>query len=272
MQASFFKMLNQTMIRWNRRLGRSPVACLLMASCTWAATAIGQQPAPPAATSAAAAKPPAAADEGDLARKADIMNSQRWRRAIFELGEWLSSQQIYTPQDVRNIKADFNRRVSAMSSYELEYLLEDLDAKFKILETPEAKDARQWVGQYLSVMSDQKRAEVLKDVPDVVTMSASQLQQEINKIEQKRSSLQQQQQAFDSSRQQLVDRAQVARQATAAASTAAAARMQSGAGVSYSPYRSQGGGKPPFSDTHSSGMNVGVGPWGAYVNFNVGAF
>jgi hypothetical protein len=45
-------------------------------------------------------------------------------------------------------------------------------------------------------------------------------------------------------------------------------------GVSYSPYRSQGGGggKPPFSDTHSSGMNVGVGPWGAYVGFSVGAF
>jgi hypothetical protein len=272
MQASFFEMIHQTMLRPTHRVGRSPAAWFLVALCTWAATAIGQQPAPPAAANAAAAKPPAAADEGDLARKADIMNSQRWRRAIFELGEWLSSQEIYTPQDVRNIKADFNRRVAGMSSYELEYLLEDLDAKFKILETPEAKDARQWVGQYLSVMSDQKRAEVLKDVPDVVKMSASQLQQEITKIEQKRSSLQVQQQAFDSSRQQLVDRAQAARQATAAASTAAAARMQSGGGVSYSPYRNQGGGKPPFSDTHSSGMTVGVGPFGAYASFNVGAF
>ena len=234
-------------------------------------------PSTPAAGQPAAAQPaaqPAAAkadDDGDLARKAEIMNSARWRRAIFELGEWLSTQQIYSPQEVRNIKADFNRRVAAMSSFELEYLLEDLDAKFKILDTAEAKDARQWVGQYLSVMSDRKRAEVLKDVPDVVTMSSGQLQQEIQRIEQRRAALQQQQAAFDQGRRQLVDQAAAARQATAAASNAAAARMQSG-GVSMSPYRGQGGGKPPFSDVKGSGMSVSAGPWGAYVNFNVGNF
>ena len=239
------------------------VACPLVSS--------GQQPA--AAAKAPATAPAAAPDDddGDLARKAEIMNSPRWRRAIFELGEWLSSQQIYSPQEVHNIKADFNKRVTAMSSYELEYLLEDLDNKFKILETPEAKDARQWVGQYLSVMSDSKRAEVLKDVPNVVKMSSAQLQQEIDKIEQMKAGLQQRQAAFDSSRQQLVERAQAARQATAAASNAAASQMQSG--VSYSPYRgSQGGGKPPFSDVKGSGMSVGVGPWGAYMNMNVGNF
>ena len=224
----------------------------------------------PVAQPAASPQGNADGDDGDLARKAEIMNSQRWRRAIFELGEWLSSQRIYTPQEVRNIKADFNKRVTAMSSYELEYLLDDLDAKFKILETPEAKDARQWVGQYLSVMSDQKRAEVIKDVPDVVKMSSAQLQQEIDKIEQKRNSLQQQQTAFDASRQQLVERAQAARQQTAAASNAAAAQMQSG--MSFSPSRSQGGSKLPFSDVKGSGRSVGVGPFGAYASFNVGNF
>lgn len=226
---------------------------------------------PTLADDAAPAASPAAAagtDDGDLARKAEIMASPRWRRAIFELGEWLSSQQIYSPQQVHNIKVDFNRRVAAMSSYELDYLLDDLDAKFKVMDTPEARDAKQWLGQYLSVMSDSKRAEVLKDVPNVVQMSSAQLQQEINRIEQKRAGLQQQQQAFDQGRQQLVDRAQAARQATAAASNAAA---RSG-GVSYSPYRSQGGGKPPFSDVKGSGMSVGVGPWGAYVGFSVGNF
>lgn len=229
----------------------------------------------PGAGTAAAKPAPAKADDddGDLARKAEIMNSTRWRRAIFELGEWLSTQQIYSPQGVRNIKADFNRRVAAMSSYELEYLLEDLDAKFKIIDTPEARDAKQWLGQYLSVMSDSKRAEVLKDVPNVVKMSSAQLQQEIDKIEQMRTGLAQRQQAFDQGRQQLVDRAAAARQATAAASNAAAARAQSGGGgMSYSPYRSQGGGKPPFSDAKGSGMNVSVGPWGAYVGFSVGNF
>jgi hypothetical protein len=242
--------------------------------CAWIVVptiAAAFAPPLPAADPPAPAAQTAADDEaGDLARKAEIMNSPRWRRAIFELGEWLSAQKIYTPQQVHGIKADFNKRVAAMSSYELDYLLDDLDAKFKILETPEARDARDWVGQYLSVMSDRKRAEVLKDVPDVVKMSAAQLQQEIVRVETQRTQLERQQSAFEQSRQQLVERAQASRQATAAASNAAAARAQSG--TSFSPYRSQSGGKPPFSDVKGSGMSVGVGPFGAYVSFGVGNF
>jgi hypothetical protein len=209
-------------------------------------------------------------DDGDLARKADIMNSPRWRRAIFELGEWLSAQVIYTPTQVRNIKADFNRKVEKMSSHDLEYLLDDLDAKFKIIDSPEARDARSWVGQYLSAMSDQKRAETLKDVPNIVTMSAAQLQQELQKIEQKRSSLQQQQAAFDQGRQALVERAEAARQQTAAASAAAMSRT---GGVSYSPYRSGGGGgEPPFANAGGSGMTLYSGPFGAGVSMSLGNF
>jgi len=225
----------------------------------------------PSATSAP--QEPVGKDDGggsDLAKKAEIMNSPRWRRAVFELGEWLSAQAIYTPAQVRNIKADFNRKVEKMSSHDLEYLLDDLDAKFKVLDTPEARDARSWVAQYLSVMSDQRRAEALKDVPNVVTMTAGQLQQEIQKIEQKRSSLQQQQAAFDESRQQLVQQAQAARQQTAAASAAA---MRSAGSVSYSPYRSGGGGgKPPFSDAKGSGMTLYSGPFGAGVSMSLGSF
>ena len=225
------------------------------------------------------ASPPAAQEQkaaddndSDLEKKIAIMNSPRWRRAIFELGEWLSAQAIYTPTQVRNIKADFNRKVEKMSPHDLEYLLDDLDAKFKVLDTPEAQDARSWVAQYLSVMSDQKRAEALKDVPNVVTMTAGQLQQEIQKIEHKRSSLQQQQSAFDEGRQLLVQQAQDARQQTASA--AAAAMSQTG-GMSYSPYRSSGGGgggKPPFSDVGGSGMTLTAGPFGASVSMNLGGF
>jgi hypothetical protein len=218
---------------------------------------------------------PSQATPEDAARKVEIMSGERWRRAIFELGEWLSSQQIYSPQEVGRIKADFNRRVAGMSSYELEYLLDDLDAKFKVLETPEARDAKAWLGQYLSAMSDQRRAEALRDVPDVVTMTSSQLEQEINRIEQKRMSLQQRQQAFDQSRDVLVQQAAANRQQTAAAAAAAMAQTRSSA--SFSPYRTGGGGggggaKPPFSDAKGSGMSVGVGPWGAYVSFNTGSF
>jgi hypothetical protein len=240
--------------------------------------AAAQPPGRPAAAPTPAPTPqsPAATQEdaADVVRKAEIMGSERWRRAIFELGEWLSAQPIYTPAQVRTIKANFNHKVARMSSHELEYLLDDLDAKFEIIDSPEARDARAWVGQYLSVMSDQKRAEALKDVPDVVGMTAGQLQQEIEKIEQKRASLQRQQEAFDAGRQQMVQQAQLARQQTAQASRAA---MQ--AAASYSPYRAGGGGgggggggKPPFSDVQGSGMSITSGPFGAYVSMNLGGF
>lgn len=238
------------------------------------ATAVAADPAPPAQPAAAERTMPSQATPEDAARKVEIMSGPRWRRAIFELGEWLSSQQIYSPQEVNRIKADFNRRVAGMSSYELEYLLDDLDAKFKVLETPEARDAKAWLGQYLSAMSDQRRAEALRDVPDVVTMTSAQLQDEIDRIEQKRTALQHRQQAFDQSRNVLVQEAAANRQQTAAAAAAAMAQTRSSA--AFSPYRNGGGGggggKPPFSDAKGSGMSVGVGPFGAYVNFNVGAF
>ena len=244
----------------------------LLATALWttllaAAPAAAQQPATkPGPASAEKADGP----EDDLAKKAAILRSPRWRRAVFELGEWLDSQQIYPPKQVLKIKSDFNHRVARMSSYDLEYLLEDLESKFKVMDTPEAKDARAWVGQYLSAMSDRKREEVLKDLPDVVNMSSGQLAQEIQKIETKRQSLQQQQAAFDQSRQVLAEMARENRQLTAQAAAAAEARASSG--QSFSPYSSQGGGKPPFSDSHGSGMSIGVGPWGAYVGFSLGSF
>jgi hypothetical protein len=229
------------------------LAALAVASCAGRGQMLAADPA---------SEVPAAAPAGDnaaedLVRKAEIMNSARWRRAIFELGEWLSSQQIYTSDQVHAIKADFNRRVARMSSYELEYLLDDLDAKFKVMDTPEAKDARAWVGQYLAAMSDQKRAQTLKDVPDVVKMSAGQLEQEIGKIEAERSRLQQRQSAFDQSRAQRVQFAEDSRQATAAASAAAMAQAR----ASYSPYRSQGSGETPFANVRT-GADMEFMGWG----------
>ena len=247
----------------SRRTPRStpqPLGSILFAVAI--AVAAGGSPTP-GAFGQAADKGPAAASpadkpadkaapqsEDDIAKKATILRSPRWRRAIFELGEWLDTQQIYPPKQVMKIKSDFNHRVAKMSSYELEYLLEDLESKFKVIDSPEAKDARAWVGQYLSAMSDRKR-------------------EEIQKIETKRQSLQQQQAAFDQGRQVMVDQAQVARQQTAQAAAMAAAQSS---GPAYSPYRSQGGGKPPFSDNHGGGMTVYSGPFGAGVSMSLGNF
>jgi hypothetical protein len=250
--------------------------------------AVAQQPANPtrpAATSPAsesrrqpdpAARPAggqtaaAATDDDDFEKKAALLQSSRWRRAVFELGEWLSGQVIYSPQQVTKMKADFNRRVATMSAAELEDLLDDLELKFQVMETPEAKDARAWVGQYLSAMSDNRRQQALRDVPDVVAMSAGQLATEIKRIEQQRDAVRRRQEDFDQSRQALVASAQANRQATSTAIAAGEARASSSA--AYSPYRrANNDGKLPFSNVNPYGGGLGWGlGWGGGLFF--GAF
>jgi pyruvate/2-oxoglutarate dehydrogenase complex dihydrolipoamide acyltransferase (E2) component len=231
--------------------------------------AVAEDPSRPAAASPAdAAK--TREGESDAVRKAELLASPRWRRAMFELNEWLSTQNIYDEKQVTRIKVDLNRRASTSSSYELEYLLEDLETKFKILDTPEAQEARAWLGQYLSVMADRRREQVLKDVPNIVTMSSAQLEDEIRKIEAQRSSLQRQQAAFDASRQAIAeDHMRTMQQQMAA--------HQPPAGASFSPYRSGGGGsvgKQPFSDVqvHPSMTVYSGGFMGGGVAINLGSF
>ena len=203
-------------------------------------------------------------DDGDMARKADIMHGAQWQRAVAELGAWLSTQNLYSPSEVRQIKMQFNDRVDSMTSYELEYLLESMTAKLKLLDTPEARDAKAWLGEYLSAMSDGRRAQALRDVPNLLEMNAAQLWQEIQRIDAKRSALRQRQQGVEARQGAMVERAAAARRATSSASREAAARAR--AAPSHSPYRS-GGGSPPFSDIAPRRATINVGPFGACVSF-----
>jgi hypothetical protein len=203
-----------------------------------------------------------ASTECDLVRKADIMHGSQWQRAVAELGGWLATQRVYTPAEVRRIKVRFNEQVAAMSSYELEYLLDSVDQKMRLLDTPEARDAKAWLGEYLSAMSDARRAQELRTVPNLLDMNAAQLWEEIQRIDRKRASLQQRQQGVVARQDALAGRAVANRQSTAEASRAATARLRSA--PAHSPYR-RGGGSAPFSDVQPRRMSIGVGPLGAFI-------
>jgi len=73
--------------------------------------------------------------------------------------------------------------MASMSSYELEYLLESVTAKLAVLNAPEGRDAKAWFGEYLSVMSDARRAQALRNVPNILDMNAAQLWQQIERID-----------------------------------------------------------------------------------------
>jgi hypothetical protein len=225
----------------------------------------GGKPAPQQAP----ARPAAGAD--DAARKAEILASPQWRRAMFEFKEWLSAQQIYDAKQVDAMKARFNERVAAMSAVELENLLADMQAKFQILNSPQAQEARAWMASYLSVMSDKMRAEVLKDIPNVATMTAAQLQREVMKIEQKRAAIDREQATFQRTQQQLAT-AQLQRDRQAQ-QTYVRERDRFPT-TTYSPYHSG-------SDVNArlnagrvgSGMSYSVGPYGGvWANFSSASF
>ena len=201
-------------------------------------------------------------DDGEFARKSDIMHSPRWQRAIAELGSWLATQTVYSPAEVQRIKIQFNDRVASMSSYELEYLLESVTAKLEVLDTPEGRDAKAWLGEYLSVMSDARRAQALRNVPNILDMNAAQLWQQIERIDAQRTALQQRQQGVEARQAVLADRADAGRRATSAASRDAATQRR--AAPAHSPYR-RGGGSPPFSDIPPRRMSIGVGVFGACI-------
>jgi hypothetical protein len=221
----------------------------------------------PAATKPAATKPPGSNSQlnaSDAAKKATILDSKRWRRAMFELNEWFSAQRLYDKKQVEEIKADLSARVAEMSSSDLEFMLQDMEAKFQIMESQPAQEARDWLGHYLSLRSAKKREELLKDMPNLVTMTAAQLSQEIQKIERKRTLSEREAAASSRTRQ-----AQVSSQLQAnKAAQAAYARQQSQAPAGYSsPYRAPNTtpGARPFDDRK-------VGPSMEFYSGNYGQF
>jgi hypothetical protein len=229
---------------------------------------------PPAQAPAAPAKPAAtgAAAEAEAAKKAAILNSSRWRRMMFELNEWYTVQPFYDKKQVEQLKANVAASVAKMTSSELEFMLEDMDAKFKLINSPEAQEARNWIGHYLTMASGKKREEMLKELPNLATMTAAQMQREVEKLEQQRAAQQRNQQASDEIRQ-----AQVNNQLAAdrAAQQAYIRQQNQPRAAYYSPYRAPAaGGKPPYSDVHlGPSMQYYIGSYGRFgVIFNPSSY
>lgn len=246
--------------------------CLLGAAAAGVALLAGAAPAPqPPADAAASAKALADSDEHDEARRrAQVLASSRWRRAMHELDEWLAAQPVYSADRVRGIKADLAARVASMSSYELEYLLDQLDEKLSVLDSPSAREARDWLGRYLAVMADDRRAELLVDVPSVLDLSAADLTARLADLEAKRAAVERA--ARDSRRTRQAFGALVqADHRTVEAERARLTRVH-GDRVAFSPYRGQPTDDPPFADSYDSPTVVGVGPWNTFVARSLTAF
>jgi hypothetical protein len=194
--------------------------CLLLFALLLSATA---------ATVAQDAAPPDQAN--DAQARAAILDSPEWRRAMFEVNEWFRTQQVYTPAQVEEVRLAFQQRMADASAAELKLVLADLQAKLALMDSPQAREARAWMAEYVAVMSNRKREQVLSQLPNLGTLTSQQLHDELVRIQNKRADLEQRQAAFGGRQAGKV----AARSQQLAASQAAANRPRPAA--SHSPYR-----------------------------------
>ena len=245
---------------------RFEVGIIVVGACLAAAAAAAEPPAPPANEQAAVEN----TGRDDRFRKARILGSDRYRRAVAEFDLWLASQTVYTPAQARAIRADLDRRVAEMTSYEAEYLLDTLDAKLRILDSPAARDAREWLGRYLAVMADHNRAEVVAELPNVLDMTTADLVVGLERLQAKRVAVEQQRRAAVTARAEFAAFLGEQRRIDALA-RAARSRIRVGE-TAFSPYRATPVADPPFADI-GDGVPFGpVLPWGPFIGVQVGGF
>jgi hypothetical protein len=206
----------------------------LVVACLIGGTAQAQQPA-----SADQSKPKLTETE----LKAKILASAEWKQAFDEYQKWLAAQAIYTPADVERMKANLLAQVQSMPAAELQGFLDDWQARLKVLNGRDFQEAQQWLGEYLSVVTDGFRRRTLQNfgLTDVSKMSAAELEDALIRVRADQMARQQSRAAFDQSRQQAVQRVQQNNAARQGRSSSRAAQF----GTTQSPYRPKFNPPPP---------------------------
>ena len=237
------------------------VSCLLGGGL-WA-----QQPARPSTAPAPAAKAPAAAPANAPAamdgEKAKILSSDDWKQVMSEYQKWVSSQAIYTTDDVKRMNAKISAAVGSMSASDLQEYLDDWQAKLKVLNGQNFQEAQAWLGAYLEPCTDGYRAKTLKQLglSDVAKMSATQLEDAIVRIRADKLSKETSQAAFEQSRAAQVRMLQQDYAASQQAVQQANAGINYGYGAGFntmqSPYH-----PPKFNPPPQPRMHFYVNPQG----------
>jgi hypothetical protein len=240
---------------------KHPLACLsICLLLSWCPSAEGQQAVPNAGIPSATSNAPPSAAQDLAAQRAEILESACWRRAIFELNEWFRTQTIYTPEEVAELRSEFLDRVDKMSVQELQGVISDMDAKFQILNSPEVQQLRAWFGQYLSMLADRRRDELLRDIPNFATMTPAQLTQEIMKIQNDKQQRRNTQAAFGALRKTQVDAQLQANRAAQAARQSRAAQRP----AYHSPYRATSRERPFENVEIGPRRSMSVGAYGQF--------
>ena len=118
----------------------------------------------------------------DKMSKEEILASPRWQRAEEAMEDWLSVQNLYTPDEIAKLEDRCYARVEAMNTQQLRKYLRDMEVKLDILLSPEVQQARDWVGSYMAVLAAPHREKLQQQLPDVANMTAPQIEQAVREF------------------------------------------------------------------------------------------
>jgi hypothetical protein len=153
----------------------------------------------PVAMARAVDDSPADASRSETAQA--LLAGESWQKTMNGLNEWFSVQPIYEPKEVEAIKEDLSGRVKMMSPNELLAFQQDLDAKLEMVLGPDGRDILGWVAASWAAASPAYRKKMDVQYPDVTKLTAAQLREQLDLLEQKRSSAKNQTARIEQSRQ-----------------------------------------------------------------------
>jgi hypothetical protein len=225
----------------------------------WQGSPVRGQQAQPAQTAAPSA------DQQESQRR-QILESDRWQRMGRTLNEWLSIQQVYTAEQVATIRSELSARASQMTPRELEQFMHDMEERLEVLTSAQADEARQWLAHFFATRRNPE-AQLRRSRPDVLNMTAGEIRQELQWLQQHRAGRQQTNAAYSQARALQQESAIAIQDARRQAqSQAAQSRSRAAANAQFrSQYAGSPQDRPNFSELRPAPVGTpiySVSPWG----------
>ncbi len=158
----------------------------------------------PVATKSAAATKATPPSSSELAAREQILKSDEWRDVLSAFNDWLSKQTLYDDEQVTRIRQRLEIGIKRMTSTQSQRFMTEMSAKLEVLKSDHATEADDYLKETLSVASEAYARKVRQQLPDVLSMSAAQIDQKLAAITSKRAATAKIQKTFNDSRQRMV--------------------------------------------------------------------
>lgn len=237
---------------------RALIATLLLISTATAAWAFQAKSDTSSRNTAAVAtgSAPAKLSAEDQAKKKELLESERYIELKMAFEDWLSVQNFYKAEQVPRLRSSLRKKIDSMTPRELELFMRQTEAKLAILMSPQAAEARDWLGHFVSARAVLPASEV--DQWDFLNMTPAQMEQALRRVETRRSARAGANQAFNAARESSVQSFSAARNQNRANAQQQRTQARSSGGTG-SPYAAPPPRRPPPPQRERPRIIVGPG-------------